>query len=289
VPDWLSVGLAQNLYAEWRDRNRALTRYGELPPLGVVLQWQRVPVEWYVGRACSGLAVDWWADTATRRQGLRVLIERLAEGEPITAEWLAGRLGYATAAELEPSWRRWQVAQRATVLDLGAVSTALLDDLDRRLSLDLPAPPPGPDAPADGQPGTLSHAAKLPLWLRQLAAGRAEELRRMAAGKAPEYSQVAQAYAEFFDSVANGRRTGVRRERLEAAERLRREIGRLTREREAYLDRIEAEEAENSRTEQRPSLQGESDAPGVPAEGQAGLEKSAIELYLDAIEANRPP
>lgn len=281
VPQWLTMGLAQNLAAETRVRNRRIVTRWMTPPvcprLTEILQWYTLPEGWPRYRALCGMAVYWMG---TLREGGQVyadMLDRLAANQPLTVNWVAAQAAHpGSPAAMEQAWQDWLARQGQAIQDFGELSSALLDQLKAEVDLNVPlgtgslAGVTRRLAPAD----VIAERERLP----QVALAAAEKIhgiRRLTLGKAPEFVEIGEAYGSFYSAVARGAWTMTLRIRLARAEAAFDRLDKLTRAREAYLDEAEREAAEGD---------GRDNTAGVgPAEPV--LEKSRIQAYLDDAEA----
>lgn len=273
VPDWLSVGVAQNLYAELRARNAATiqTRWREdrLTAWPELVEGEFMPAGRWAAKAEAGLFVAWLLE---RRARLDTLWEKCAHGHRMNADEVAQHvIGVANRAEATSAWEVWLAAQQdrkrvVTGVDLEQV--AEFDALSRIEDPELQAVQANVRAPL-----TLADliALRRAPWVPALATRRGWQMQMAMLGRGAEWQAVAQRYLHFLDALA-GRGKGYRGglfgrgassrqlqallvEADEARERLRREIQART----AYLDAEELSRHAN----------------GVDAE---------VKGYLDAIE-----
>ena len=275
VPQWLAVGLAQNLAADLRERDRRLVNgwvpRSERPGVGRVLAWDSLPERWYRTRALCGLATAWLDSLRPQGQVWPLVLDRLAGGERITPEWVAAKLAQADGAEaLERAWVMWLERQERRVQDLGGLTSVLVEQLRQMASVE--ASELG--ASSAGVEGRLSArdlvARRKALGVRLVAEERAQQVQALTIGKAPELVETGALYARFFEGLARGESSLRLRWRLRKAERSVESLAVLTRAREAYLDQAEREHAPG---------RGEEVPGAVPM-----LEKSPLETYVDEAE-----
>ena len=298
VPQWFSMGVAQNLAPETRNRDRKIVCSWSPPPerpdVAAILRWRSLPEGWPRNRALCGMAVYWLGTMSEGSAVYARLLDGLAGDDSIGPEWVAERVAnVGSVAALERAWREWLVRQGRTVQDLGALSSALLERLRSELDIELPvAGQPATGArrwrrltPADVQ------AERRPSAFLRLAAGeKVQAIRVLTLGKASELVEVGEAYCRFYEGVARGSWRLVTKYRLAKAEAAFEQLAALTRGREAYLDEVEREMA------------GGDEQQVLPRQGldEPVLEKDPIEAYLDDAEnrfgkretdkgAGRPP
>ncbi len=276
IPEWLSMGVAQNLDPAARLRNRRLVNgwspRAERPGAAQVLAWEHLPMRWHRTRALCGMVTAWIGTLKPQGQAWRTVLDRLAAGQRVTPEWVAVSVaGVPSAVELDRAWSEWLVGQERMVQDLGAVSSVLVEQL--RCAADVPAAELS-DIVREGQPEVLTPRDLIRLrrnWSVRLAAElRAQQVQALTIGKAPELVTVGRGYADFFHGLARGA-SGLRlRWLLARAERQLQSLAEQTSAREAYLDTIERNVARAGR----------------PASGRgvSALEKSRIEAYVDEAE-----
>ncbi len=278
VPDWLAVGLAQNLDPLLRNRDRRLVGswipVSERPDITRVLTWDRLPETWYRTRALCGVAALWVVSLKPQGQGWPLIVERLASGQRLSPVWIGASLaGVKPGAGFAQAWADWLDRQGRMIQDLGAVSTALIDQLKR--ACDTPASElrgvRGLD-PSDRLTPRQLIALRREPPVQLVAELRAQQVQALTIGRAPELAAVGERYALFFEGLSDGATYVTLRWRLGRAERAWGRLAALTREREAYVDAVEQESAPAGRT---------AGPAGLP---EPLLEKSRIEAYLDDAE-----
>jgi len=278
VPDWLAVGLAQNLDASLRNRDRRLAGswipLSQRPDVTRVLTWDQLPESWYRTRAMCGMAVLWVVSLKPQGQAWPLMIERLASAQRLTPAWIASSLcGIKPGPAFERAWTEWMDHQERLIQDLGALTTVLVEQL--RQSAETPASElrevPGLDQGDRLTPRQLIAIRKQPS-VRLASEVRAQQVQALTVGRASELAAVGRSYALFFEGVAGGSWSMTLRRRLGRAERDWERLASRTRAQEAYLDDVEQELG-------RPAGGGEMDGKLEPL-----LDKSRIEAYLDQAE-----
>ncbi len=253
VPDWLSVGVAQNLYAELRARNAATiqTRWREdrLTAWPELVEGEFLPAGRWAAKAEAGLFVAWLLERGAR---LDTLWEKCAQGHRMNADEVARQvIGVVDRAEATSAWEVWLAAQQdrkrmVTGVDLDQV--AEFDALSRIEDPELQAVRADVRAPL-----TLADliALRRAAWVPALATRRSWQMQMAMLGRGADWQAVAQRYLQFLDALA-GRGKGYRgglfgrgassrqlqallAEADEARERLRQEIQART----DYLDSVE--------------------------------------------------
>jgi hypothetical protein len=242
LPQWLSVGVAQNLYPFLRARNSkaALRRLKEqrLPEFTDLLEWEYVPQGRWMEKAYCGLAVAWLASGPDAASDFRAIFRRAAEREPISAEWLAAHVqGGRSVSAMNSGWREWVARQDRKVYDLGGLSYEMVEDLSAALVIQ-PEELPGAAAEGEVPLAELIRMRRSPA-VRMLGARLTAELQRISIGKAPEFSRVTDAYCRFLQGL-NSRCPGfVLRHRLRTADRLLNTLDATVRAWKEYVDNAE--------------------------------------------------
>lgn len=275
VPQWLSVGLAQNMDAAFRARNRRLvsgwTPVAQRPGIAEVLGWDHLPGRWHRTRALCGMAVTWLGSLKPQGAVWRAVVDRMATGAPVTAGWVAQEVaGMPSVAAMQTPWQAWMDQQQRVIQDLGAVTSVLVEQL--RQTVLVPADELKGIArerlPAVLEPRALLGFRKEPV-VRFAAEVRAQQVQALTIGKAPELVEAGGRYARFFEALGGGASSVRLRWRLRSAERELARLASLTTAREAYVDAIEREVTSSLYPAKIPG----------PV-----LEKSRIEAYVDEAE-----
>ena len=208
VPDWLAVGLAQNLFSQYALRNRqvVLQRWQAGHPirLATVLGWRLLPEGRWADKAVCGVVVEWLFSYPERTALLGALLARAMAGQPITPDWLAKQIPAATDARgLEKQWDLWVLHWEDAIPNFGALTRRQTDALRELLKID-------PSAYGGG--GKSGRALLSPDYLiahskeigiRSLAVQVSAAIQATGLGRPPEYLQVLDAYAAFFDTIAD--------------------------------------------------------------------------------------
>jgi hypothetical protein len=261
VPEWLTMGVVQNLRPVIRTRNRnvimAWRTDQDFPRLTAMLQWQTLPEGWPRYRSLCGMAFNWlgtFNETIQSNQPIEKkvqptanstdpyvrILDRLANDGAVTAVWLAGEFTRTGSEEdMEKAWREWVGRQAHLIQSFGEVSSVLIEQLRDELPLEVPSGEAGGQAiglaPRDaierrGAPGVSLAAMEKVQRLRALTLGKAEELTRLG-----------EAYARFYERLSVGAWPMTLYHELNKAEKAMDQLADLTRRREAYLDAVERE------------------------------------------------
>ena len=208
TPEWLAVGLAQNLFTQYPLRNRQVVLHrwqaGRALPLAEVLNWRVLPEGRWADKAVCGIAVEWLLSQPHRAALWSALLARTMAGQSITLEWLAGLLPDAPAVrDMEKRWDLWVMHWADAVPNLGALTRQQTDDLRDALKVD-----PGAYDGKNKLSGTrlppeyfIEHRKET--WLRQLARQVGANLTATGVGRPLEFQQVLVTYARFFATVAD--------------------------------------------------------------------------------------
>jgi hypothetical protein len=295
IPEWLTMGIAQNLSPELWRRNRTVVmgwrEDSTCPRLMDALNWQRLPAGWPRYRSFCGMMVHWFGAVAevsllTPLEGksqsmagattdayVRIL-DQLADEGAVAPVWLASELTLTGTVEgMEKRWQEWLGTQGNIIQSFGEISSDLIERLRGELSLEVL--PTGNVAMVSSTWLTPSEAIER---RREpgvsLAAGiKAQRIRFLTIGKAEELVKAGEMYAQFFDGVAVDKWSWTLRRNLRGAEKELEALTDLTQKREAYLDAVEREQNERSSAWRV----GESGREPV-------LDKGRLERYVDAAE-----
>ena len=212
VPDWLSTGVAQNLYLALRTRNnqvviRRWLRNEDLP-FNEILNFEVLPDGRWGEKAFCSLAVDWFASQSDPAVVFENFFYCLAGGGKITTN-LIGKLliGQDSGLELEKSWDLWIASQTQVKQYWGGVSSERLKSLRQLLA----APPDEMGIPAgEGVPTSLTikklvgyrDAPWMPLYATRLNL----HIRGLGIGEAKEFRDMLELYGKYLDALARPKR-----------------------------------------------------------------------------------
>jgi hypothetical protein len=254
VPDWLAVGVAQNLYAELRARNastiQARWREDRLTAWVVLVEGEFLPAGRWATKAEAGQFVAWLLE---RRARLDALWDTSARGHRMNADEVARAvLDFPDRAEATTAWEVWLAAQqdrKRVVSGVDLEQVAEFDTWARIEDPDLQAVRANAQAPL-----MLADliALRRTTWVPALASRRSWQIQMAMMGRGAEWQAVAQLYVHFLEALAGrgkgysggffGRGASSRQlqallvEADAARDRLRREIEART----AFLDTMEA-------------------------------------------------
>lgn len=226
VPDWLSVGAAQNLYQSLRSRNRQIAvrtwADGEGLSFAEVLGLEILPPGRWGQKAVCGAVVDCIAESDDAAAVFDGLFARLARGERITPAWMSKALaGRDSPKELEKAWDLW-LARQTQVKPYGGRGPAdAVAALQGVLAVD---PLQYGFTGDDGLPDVMTPADLIEFrkerWVPKLAAGLSLRVKGLGLGESPGFRRVVNKYGDFFDALVRrggwlGRLTGRGESRVE--------------------------------------------------------------------------
>lgn len=214
VPDWLAVGVAQNLYAGLRERNARIMlrewRNGRHFSWAEVLELDRMPDGRWGEKAAAGLAMGLLASQPERVELFRKLLGCMVVTRTVTPA-LFSQLDPAKRSPLmwEKEWDVWMASQEKIIRLRGSDSPAKWEALKRELSirpLDLGL------AEQHGMPAELAPEDlirfRYETWAAPLATLVAFRIRAGGIGQSQTFWAVSDAYADFFEAVAACRTHG---------------------------------------------------------------------------------
>jgi hypothetical protein len=298
VPEWFSVGVAQNLYVSLRDRNArvAVRRWqrGTSPSLEDLMDRSYLPEGRWSEKAYCGLAVDWIASVPRAVELFDALFRRWSAGESVTPAWLsAAMLGATNVAALEIQWdlRVARYGQPRRIVGRSAGESMALLEAVRALNYEALGLVVAPEMLAVTDLRQLVPLRQEP-WLQAAAPALALKVRSLAWGGSDDFAAVVEAYARFFDALTERPARGLlarllRRPASDAA--LRNRLARADRELSAfrrvlagrthYVDRAEGERA---------APPGPLGAPVPEEQMERSLPRSELQRYVDEAERGAP-
>jgi hypothetical protein len=276
VPDWLSVGVAQNLYPALRTRNGqivgTLVAQRAVPPFVTLLTWLHLPEGRHNEKAICGLMLQWLLGRSDGAATVKALIKRAAQGAPPTMADVATLMSAGSAAELEQEWQRWIGRQERIVRRGDETPADQLQKLRQQLIVtgDELRYAGCPDIRPPQTPADLLELRTAD-WMPTLAAFKAEQLTRTALGKDAEYAAVVTKYCDYLDGLKRRMWPYRLRQRLQRAEKALTKLEKTVALRDAYLTRLEQTRRAGP-------------AAAEPSPDEQLLDKSALRDYVDRIE-----
>jgi hypothetical protein len=212
VPDWLSTGVAQNLYLALRTRNSqvVIRRWlkSEGLPFNEILNLEYLPAGRWGEKAFCGLAVDWIASSPDPAVAFGSLFSCLAGGGTITTNVIGNLLiGQDSGRELEKHWDLWIASQTQVKQYWGGISAERLDSLRHLLA----APPDEMGIPAGEAVPTSLTIKKLVKfrdapWMPLYATRLNLHIRGLGIGEAKEFRDVLELYGKYLGALARPRK-----------------------------------------------------------------------------------
>ncbi len=206
MPEWLAVGLAQNLFPQYAKRNRqvALRRWqtDKATRFGEIVNWRLLPEGRWADKALCGLAVEFLLTTPDRPALISALLARVMAGQPLDAAWFAHRLGATDVRALEKQWDVWVLHWDDAVQDFGALTRQQTDALRDLLQVD---PTTYGVETRLGAPRLTSQdfiTRRREPVIRRLAEQVATAVVSSGLGRPGEFQPVLGAWGAFFDAVA---------------------------------------------------------------------------------------
>ena len=255
TPEWLSVGLAQNLFSELQRRNRqvALNRWrqGRRTPWAELVRWRLLPEGRWADKAICGVAFEWLRSWPSREELLRAL----ARPPPVTLEWFIRHgPGTSTARDLEKNWDLWVLRGEEVLQDFGELTRRQTDGLRALLAI---TPEDfmigGAQVPERVTAAELIAQCRQP-WAQAVALHLLPRLASQGASRPAEFQAVLAAYTAYFEALADQPPAGWLRRffhfrpsrakltrLLAAADRQLTELEHTLEQRQQYLSQVEAQ------------------------------------------------
>jgi hypothetical protein len=212
LPDWLTTGIAQNIYPDLRVRNYrdvlALEQAGGYQPAATVFDLRFLPPGRWPEKARSGLVVAWLAEVVGPEALLVACADRMVEGRPVDAAFVRDLLGLPDVRAVNMAWDVWMArqARRLTPGVMTADAAAIAEILA------LPAETFGLELPASFGARTLDAGLLIThrdaAWVHRYAKTVAWRLREASIGQPPELVERIKAFLVFFDALAAPGETG---------------------------------------------------------------------------------
>ncbi len=293
TPEWLSAGLAQNLYQSLRARNArlALKQWLDGKPMSVpeIVALHYLPAGRWSEKAFCGVLTDWLLSSPARLNVWDRLVAILAVHTPVTAPGLAEvLLGKNDPRELEKHWELW-LAHQMQIRRMGKASE---DDPVKELEAQLVIrPEEWPELESLELPETLTLAQLIEhreeKWMPSVAWRLEIGIRHLGLGRDKAFQRVLDSYGAFVSALAPRKTPGLfgwfrrlrpndvaLRKRLEAAGRSLEEYRAVRGERIRFVNQAEA------------GFFG-----GAPETDDMlrRIPRSQLQRYVDAAEGNLPP
>jgi len=230
VPRWFSIGLARNLTREERedDARRLLEAWqrGEVTPLlGWLARDTQAPPQSLDG-PIAGMLVAWLLKPPGGAERMVDLFDRLDQGHPVTADWLAAqRVGGAATTDVDSAWDAWIMRQQHKVFRPGTTPPEAVEGLAAELLLypgGFGIPLASAIARGDGFDALI--AQREADWIATFCRSKQGALRLHAVGRGRAFHAVVDDYVAFLDGLAKGKRASRLRELLDVAEAAMREM-----------------------------------------------------------------
>lgn len=208
APDWLAVGLAQNLYPLSRERNSrlVLAHWDTLPSVQQILSFDVLPEGRWLEKAACGLFVDWLRAMPQSIGVFDELFDRMAAGHRADSGWFAKTIGQgASARDLEKEWDLWIAGQKLIRWQLGELTPDRLQKLKEYSTIHtrdagflvtetLPAVLTMDDLVTYGEADSV----------KRLAEWSSLRVKSLGIGEPDAFRQVVTAYGDFLDAVGRG-------------------------------------------------------------------------------------
>ncbi len=297
VPDWLSTGLAQSLFASLRARNSAvaarLWRQGDGFSCGDLLGLEHLPEGRWSEKAFAASLVDWWLSQNPGAEQWDALFRLRAAQEPVTVEWLGQNgLNLASARDVEKGWDLWLAHQMDIKREWGGLSPEHMESLREALvvrphQLGVPL---DAGAPAQMTLRDLKEHRAEP-WMRSLTSLYGLQLQSLGIGLPSDYQNVLKLYVRYLRALARPRSVGfwgrlfwrpasdLQLEALLAqAEKAHADLERTVGERVSYVNEVES------------SWIGASAGAGERAGSlERSFSRSRLSIYVDEVEWSTAP
>jgi len=294
VPDWISVGMAQNLFLSLRARNsEAVVKLWEQQQglsFAEVVDLEYLPEGRWSEKAFSALAVDWLASQATTPSFWDQVFQRRADRLALSPEWAASNVLRAVSVrDVEKGWDLWLAHQTEIKREWGTVTDVQIEAL-RSLFVVRPnqlGVAPGADAPAWMTMGDLLLHRGKP-WFDPMVARLELKVRSQGLAQAGEYKTVVDLYAEYLSELTRypsksfwyrvfHRRPGDRQlqSQLAEADKALLRLEASVRERDLYMDG--AEKTFAAHVEPLVAAQ-------IGMDMEKAITRSSLQKYVDEVE-----
>jgi len=208
VPEWLSVGMAQNLYPNLRARNGRLVVQAWLNnqtlSLAEILKLEYLPEGRWREKAMAGLAVSWILTHPNAPVFFDTVFRYAAEGKAVTLDLLADPdVLNRSPAQLEKEWDLWIAQQTKVKRALGGITPDRVEALQYLLVVSPSAMgfPEREDMPVRMTPDEMIDSWDTD-WMPALATALSLKIRGLGIGEAPAFRAVLDDYGQFFDALS---------------------------------------------------------------------------------------
>jgi len=211
MPDWLAVGLAQQLYPGLRARNLqeilAMISAGKpAPSAAAILEWMRFPPGRWPEKALAGLLVEWMRERIPVEQVIDSLADAYAAGLAMDPAAVTAMCGYADPRDFNMAFDVWLARQKTRVIP-GAFAS---DTHEVEEILALPAARLGiiwPEADSRKLTPEMLVMRRDEAWVQALARTMQIKLGLALLSQPPEVAQAVDGYIRFYSELAqHGRR-----------------------------------------------------------------------------------
>jgi len=242
VPDWFSVGTAQNLYPLARERNSrlALEHWNAFPSVEQILSFEIMPEGRWLEKAACGLFVDWLRSQPQSVGAIDKLLERVAARQPVSVAWFLRVVARdQSLRDMEKQWDVWIAGQKLIRWQLGELSpdrllklkeysTVRTQEVGFLIADTLPAVLTLDDFVTYGESASV----------KRLAEWSSIRIKSLGIGEPEYFRAVIAAYGDFLDAV--GRGEGRQSTRLAKAKQMLEEFERVLHSATSNEDRYPA-------------------------------------------------
>ena len=207
IPDWLTVGIAQNLKPELIARNRKYVvqriQGSRSPLLSEIVSWETLPPGRTDEKPLCGLLLQWWQEECQDKPPWPEVFFSLVEEKQISVDWIAENLlKGSTTEKAESRWAGWIRSLTNGIDEMGALDIRTLVEFKKRLRIDFRSfslqPPKGLSWQVE--PAVMLDWRYEP-WVRTIAASMAGEMQLVLATGPKELATVVQSYQEYFEGL----------------------------------------------------------------------------------------
>lgn len=245
VPEWFSIGVAQNIYPELKDRNYKNIRKNEddgtYKPASDVFSFTYASPGRWPEKSHAGLVMAWIAEQMPPAELLEATADRMARREAADEDYFITLLGFQGRREMNIAWDLWMARQERRMMPgvLSSETEAINRLLEMRaddFGLVHHGLPPGGRVPA-----ALLVDDRDEAWARELARTVAWRLHQESIGKIPEIRKLIEPFIAFLENIAleSKKSSGKKKKQWTTSRRLKKDWKNA---RQDWLDFLEAEE-----------------------------------------------